>query len=79
MEMPIITSTVPGCRDTVEEGKNGLLVPPPRDPAALAAAMRKLAERPDLIKEMGKNSRKIAKQRFDDKRSNRRVIDALHL
>lgn len=78
MEMPIITSTVPGCRDTVEEGENGLLVPP-RDPAALAAAMRKLAERPDLINEMGKNSRKIAKQRFDDKRSNRRVIDALHL
>lgn len=78
MEMPIITSTVPGCRDTVEEGENGLLVPP-RDPAALAAAMRKLAERPDLINEMGKNSRKIAKQRYDDKRSNRRVIDALHL
>ena len=78
MEMPIITSTVPGCRDTVEEGVNGFLVPP-RNPQALAAAMRQLAERPDMAAEMGRNSRRMAQQRFDDKCSNRRVIDALYL
>ncbi|WP_235819125.1 glycosyltransferase family 4 protein [Brucella pseudogrignonensis] len=78
MEMPIITSTVPGCRDTVEEGVNGFLVPP-RNPQALAAAMRQLAERPDMVAEMGRNSRRMAQQRFDDKCSNRRVIDVLDL
>ncbi|MFK0685826.1 glycosyltransferase family 4 protein [Ochrobactrum sp. BD67] len=78
MEMPIITSTVPGCRETVDEGINGFLVPP-RNPQALAAAMHQLAERPDMVAEMGRNSRRMAQQRFDEKNSNRRIIEVLDL
>ena len=38
MGRPIVTTDVPGCRQTVVEGANGYLVPV-RDPVALAAAM----------------------------------------
>ncbi|HWB51553.1 MAG TPA: glycosyltransferase family 4 protein [Stellaceae bacterium] len=40
---PIIASDRPGCRDVVVHGETGLLVPP-RDAAALAGAIRRLAE-----------------------------------
>ncbi len=39
---PIIATNVPGCRDMVDEGRNGFLVPA-HDPAALADALEKLA------------------------------------
>ncbi len=39
---PIIATDVPGCRDMVEPGRNGYIVPP-RDAAALADAIEKLA------------------------------------
>ena len=38
MECPIITTNVPGCRDIVEHGISGLLVPP-KDPIALELAI----------------------------------------
>jgi glycosyltransferase involved in cell wall biosynthesis len=36
--LPVIVGDSPGCRDVVREGRDGIMVPP-RDPAALAAAM----------------------------------------
>jgi glycosyltransferase involved in cell wall biosynthesis len=39
--LPIVTTDWPGCRDIVEDGKNGLLVPI-RDAAAVARALRVL-------------------------------------
>ena len=41
---PVITTDVPGCRETVIHKKNGLLVPP-RNPKALAKAMIALLEK----------------------------------
>ena len=38
MGRAVITTDVPGCRETVEHGRNGLLVPA-RDVRALADAM----------------------------------------
>lgn len=40
---PMITTNVPGCREVVRDGMNGLLVPS-RDPIALATAMRRLGQ-----------------------------------
>lgn len=48
----IITTDVPGCRETVEHGVNGLLVPA-QDAAALAEAMLELARDPERVAAMG--------------------------
>jgi len=39
MALPVVATTVPGCVDAVVDGRTGTLVPP-RDPPALAAALR---------------------------------------
>ena len=64
MARPIITTNVPGCRETVVEGSNGLLVQA-RDPAALAAAMESLIERPDLRAQMGARSLELCRSKYD--------------
>src|SRR5688572_20305894 len=54
--LPIVGSTVGGIPELVEHGKNGYLVPP-REPAAIAAAIRLLADSPDLRSEIGRRNR----------------------
>ena len=60
---PIITCNSIGCKDTVENGYNGFLIPI-KDSAALAAALKELIDQSDLRKTMGENSRKIAERDF---------------
>ena len=62
--LPLITTDATGCREAVEPGRNGLLVPP-RDPAALAQALDQLISNPDLRQRFGARSRVIAQDRFD--------------
>jgi glycosyltransferase involved in cell wall biosynthesis len=76
MGRPVITTDVPGCRETVDEGENGFLVPV-RNPAALAGAMYRFIEQPGLIRTMGITSRAMAEQRFDVRPINRRIIACL--
>ena len=57
MERPIITTDVPGCRDVVDHGISGLLVPL-RDPRSLALALRLFIENPDLAHRCGIEARK---------------------
>ncbi|MGI6219823.1 MAG: glycosyltransferase [Bacteroidaceae bacterium] len=65
MEKPIITTNIPGCRETVEEGRNGYLVPP-RDALALADALRRfLSLSEEERMEMGRYGRKKAEREFD--------------
>lgn len=65
MGKPVITCDIPGCREAVEEGVNGFLVPP-RDVDALVEAFKKmLMLTPQERKEMGKKSRQKAEQEFD--------------
>lgn len=64
---PIITTDIPGCRQVVESGKNGLLVPV-KDSNALSLAMEFFYQLPEKEKEaMGKNSRMLALKQFDEK------------
>ncbi len=56
---PMITTDVPGCREVVRADMNGLLVPA-RDPIALAGAMRKLGQAPELQARMGRAARERA-------------------
>jgi glycosyltransferase involved in cell wall biosynthesis len=56
--LPIFTTEIAGCApDLVENGRNGFVVPP-RDSAALSAAMSAFLENPALAKQMGERSRK---------------------
>ncbi len=71
MGKPIITTDTIGCKEVVDEGKNGFLVPT-RDPRALAEAMIGFVNlRPEERKEMGRYSRGKAVSEFNEKR----VID----
>lgn len=76
--LAVITTDVPGCRDTVVEGLNGFLVPP-HNPAALAQAMRHFIEHPEAIRAMGEQSRKIAEARFDVHEQNRKLLAFMDL
>ncbi|WP_243031840.1 glycosyltransferase family 4 protein [Thermus altitudinis] len=73
MARPVITTDVPGCRETVVPGVNGFLVPP-RDPQALAQAMERFILEPALISRMGAESRKLAEERFDAWKVNERFL-----
>ena len=61
--LPIVTTNVPGCREVVENGRNGLLVPP-RNPIALAEALGILINHPSLRRKFGQASRKKAEKEF---------------
>ncbi len=76
MAKPIITTDHVGCRDTVDDGVNGFLVPT-RDVASLAAAMRCLIVEPGLIEPMGIASRRLAEERFDARRTDHLLADLL--
>ena len=78
MARPVITTDAPGCRETVIPGVNGFLVPP-RDPEALAQAMMKFLEEPHLVERMGRESRRLAEERFDAAKVNARFLQALGL
>lgn len=78
MARPVITTDVPGCRETVVPGVNGFLVPP-RHPQALAKAMERFLAEPHLLEQMGMASRKLAKERFDAKRQAKRMLETLGL
>lgn len=73
---PVITTNVPGCKETVDERVNGCLVPP-SDPVALAAAMETFLKRPDLIPHLARASRAKAERRFDARAVNAALMSVL--
>lgn len=75
---PVLTTNVAGCRETVDERINGVLVPP-RDAAALAAAMDSFIDRPDLLASMARASRAKAERRFDERAVNSALFAVLGL
>lgn len=64
MGRAILTTDAPGCRQTVTDGENGLLVKP-RDVASLHDAMERFVREPGLAERMGPASRRLAEQKFD--------------
>lgn len=73
MGMPIITADSTGCREVVEDGTNGYLVPI-KNSVKLASAMEKFIVNPDLISRMGKASRRMAIQKFDSKKVVKEIL-----
>ena len=74
----VITTDVPGCRETVVDGVNGFLVEK-WNPQALAEKMIYFIEHPEQIKKMGYESYKIAQDKFDVHKVNKRLINMLGL
>lgn len=68
--LPIVATDVRGCRQVVDNGLTGLLVPV-RDAEALAAAIGRLLDDPARRKAMGKAALARAEEHFDE----RRVVD----
>lgn len=69
----VITTDVPGCRETVIDGKNGFLIPP-FSPDALAEKMLYFINNPEKINQMGRESRRIAEKKFDVRKVNQRLV-----
>ncbi len=61
--LPVVSTTVSGIPEAVDEGVTGLLVEP-EDAGALAQALGRLADDAELCKEMGENARRTVRQRF---------------
>jgi glycosyltransferase involved in cell wall biosynthesis len=78
MGRPIITTDVPGCRETVVSGKNGYLVPK-ADIDALVDRMVFFIENPDRCRSMGLVSREVAEKRFDASKINAELMQILNL
>lgn len=76
--LPVITTDVPGCRETVINWVNGLLIPP-YNSDALAEAMIKFIENPGLITSMGRESRRIAVGEFNVHEKDFQVLKCLGL
>ncbi|GAA4306253.1 glycosyltransferase family 4 protein [Nibribacter koreensis] len=64
---PIVTTNVPGCKETVVDGYNGYLCEV-RNGADLAEKMQQVLSLPDTaLQTMGQNSRQLAEEKFDEK------------
>ncbi|MGJ0359269.1 glycosyltransferase family 4 protein [Aliarcobacter cryaerophilus] len=74
----VITTNVPGCKDTVVNGLNGFLILP-FNAQELALIMKRFIDNPVLIKKMGEESYKIAKDKFDSKKINDRLLNLLKI
>ena len=61
--IPVVASAVGGLIDTVVHGKTGLLIPP-RDPAALAAALSELLHNPGYARRLGAAGKQRAAARY---------------
>lgn len=74
MGLPVIATDIRGCREVVDHGVNGLLVPT-HDPIALTAAIKELGADSPRRSEMAVNSRRRAVERFDEQTVVQTVID----
>jgi glycosyltransferase involved in cell wall biosynthesis len=72
--LPVIATDVRGCRQVVDDGVTGLLVPP-RDGGALAEAVRALGDDPDRRQRMGEAAVGQARSDFDERRVVEIVVD----
>ena len=74
---PIITTDVPGCRETVKNGKNGYLVPHKNSYEAAQAMMRLMD--PSLRENMARSSREYCEEKFDVHIVNRKILSEMEI
>ena len=74
----VITTDVPGCRETVVDGVNGFLVEK-WNLQVLAEKMIYFIENPEQVAIMGHESHKMAQEKFDANEVNKRLLAILEL
>jgi len=75
---PIITTDSPGCRETVENGLNGFIIPP-RNVEALADKMIWMIQHQEERMNMGNQSRYICENKFDVNEVNKIMLNGMEL
>ncbi|MBQ5994444.1 MAG: glycosyltransferase family 4 protein [Clostridia bacterium] len=75
---PVITTDTQGCRETVTDGVNGFLVTV-KDAEAVSEKMLYFIEHPEKISEMGKQSRRIAEEKYEVGRVNADMLKIMNL
>lgn len=78
MGRSIITSDAPGCRETVKDGENGYLVKV-KDVHGLIDKMDYLINHQDISRDMGNESAKVAKEKYDVKIVNQTIMQSMEL
>lgn len=78
MRRPIITTDTPGCRETVEEGRNGFMIPV-KDSRALAEKMEYFILHPEDIEKMGEESLRYCREKFDIWKVNESMLSIMKL
>ena len=78
MGRAVITTDAPGCRETVTNGDNGFLIPV-KSIVALADAMARFIDDPDLAARMGHRSRRIAEEKYDVLKVNEMMLKEMGL
>ena len=73
--LPIVATDIRGCREVVDHEESGLLVPP-RDAAALEAAIDRLAGDRATRRRLGEAAAAKAREEFDQRRVVARTLDA---
>jgi len=71
---PVVASDIPGCRDVIQEGVTGFLVPP-NNPQALAEALERLALDSQLRSKMGAAGRLSVLENFTHERINAATLE----
>lgn len=74
----IITTDAPGCRETVVEGLNGLLVPV-KDVRELKEKMIWMIEHSEDANRMGQESLKMCQEKYDVKKVNKAILQTMNL
>jgi len=74
MGKPSITTDAVGCRDAVEHGHTGLLVPV-KDSTALADAMKDMIDNPAMRLQMGREGRQRVEREFDEKIVVKKILE----
>lgn len=74
MDLPIVSTIHSAIPEVVEDGFNGLLVPP-GDEHALAEGLEKLITNPDYAEELGSRGRMIVREKFDPLTNSKMLLD----
>ena len=67
MGVPVVATRVGGTPDLIQEGRQGLLVPP-RAPEELAAAVKRILEDPQRSLKMGEEGRRQVQNLYPSER-----------